>query len=99
MYNPYLPSSWEESPPPPPPPGPPPPPPPSPPREGPEGLLGKLPGELASLLGKLPGGLTDRLRELDTGDILLILIILYLYREDREDNLELIITLGLLLIL
>lgn len=86
MYNPYLPHTWaepERAVPPPPPPGPPP---------GGE-------GPLEGLLGRLPGGILDKLRDLDTGDILLILLILYLFWEDREDHLELIIMLGLMLIL
>ena len=40
-----------------------------------------------------------KLDELDTGDILLLLILLFLFLDDREDNLELLITLGLMLIL
>ncbi len=37
--------------------------------------------------------------KLDTGDVLLLLILLFLFLDDREDNLELLITLGLMLIL
>lgn len=48
-------------------------------------------------LAKLLSGLD--LEELDTGDVLLLLILLFLFLEDREDNLELLITLGLMLIL
>ena len=48
-------------------------------------------------LGALLGGL--KLEELDTGDILLLLILLFLFLDDREDNLELLITLGLMLVL
>lgn len=50
------------------------------------------------------GGLSQllkglKLEELDTGDVLLLLILLFLFLDDREDNLELLITLGLMLIL
>lgn len=47
------------------------------------------------------GGLLKalRLEELDTGDVLLLLILLFLFLDDREENLELLITLGLMLIL
>lgn len=50
---------------------------------------------------KGPGGLLRylKLEELDTGDALLLLILLFLFLDDREDNLELLITLGLMLIL
>ncbi len=48
-------------------------------------------------LGGLLKGL--KLEELDTGDVLLLLILLFLFLDDREDNLELLITLGLMLIL
>ena len=48
---------------------------------------------LAGLLGDL------RLEEIDTGDVLLLLTLLFLFLDDREDNLELLITLGLMLIL
>ena len=47
-------------------------------------------------LGGLLKGLT--FEELDTGDVLLLLILLFLFL-DREENLELLITLGLMLIL
>ena len=40
-----------------------------------------------------------RLDELDTGDVLVLLILLFLFLDDREDNLELLITLGLMLLL
>lgn len=51
-------------------------------------------------LSQLLDGLLQhfKLEDFDTGDILLVLIILFLYLEDG-DNLELIITLGLLLLL
>lgn len=47
------------------------------------------------------GGILKRLslEDLDTGDVLLLLILLFLFLDDREDNLELLITLGLMLIL
>ena len=59
------------------------------------------------LLKDVTGGLSQlldgvlkhfSLEKFDTGDILLVLIILFLYLEDG-DNLELVITLGLLLLL
>lgn len=50
-------------------------------------------GGLSSLLKAL------KLDDLDTGDVLLLLILLFLFLDDREDNLELLITLGLMLIL
>ena len=87
MYNPYLPRSWEAREPfasePPPPP---PTSPPPPPRQGPKDYL---------------KGLLDRLHleDIDTGDILLLLILIFLFLDDKEDNLEMIITLGLMLIL
>lgn len=54
--------------------------------------------------GEKKGGLSALLKglkldELDTGDVLLLLILLFLFLDDREDNLELLITLGLMLIL
>lgn len=51
-------------------------------------------------LGQLLDGVMKHfsLKNFDTGDILLVLIILFLYLEDG-DNLELVITLGLLLLL
>lgn len=48
-------------------------------------------------LSQLRKGL--KLEELDTGDVLLLLILLFLFLDDRENNLELLITLGLMLIL
>lgn len=39
------------------------------------------------------------LDELDTGDVLSLLILLFLFLDDREDHLELLITLGLMLLL
>lgn len=59
-------------------------------------------GQAAS--GERKGGLSALLKglkldELDTGDVLLLLILLFLFLDDREDNLELLITLGLMLIL
>lgn len=55
------------------------------------------PGREKAGLGGLLKGL--KLEELDTGDVLLLLILLFLFLDDREDNLELLITLGLMLIL
>lgn len=59
-----------------------------------------LVGEVARGLGQLLDGIKKHfsLEHFDTGDILLVLIILFLYLEDG-DNLELVITLGLLLLL
>ena len=59
-----------------------------------------LVGEVTQGLGQLLGGVLKHLplERFDTGDILLMLIILFLYLEDG-DNLELVITLGLLLLL
>ena len=57
--------------------------------------LGNLTGSLSGLLGNLRK--QDLLSRFDTGDILLILIILFLFIEG--DNLELVITLGLMLLL
>ena len=57
--------------------------------------LSSLTGGLSGLLGKL--GTQDLFARFDTGDILLILIILFLFLEG--DNLELVITLGLMLLL
>lgn len=58
-----------------------------------------LVGEVAGGLGRLLEGVSRHfsLENFDTGDILLVLIILFLYLEG--DNLELVITLGLLLLL
>ena len=58
-------------------------------------LLGELTGGLSQLLGGLRKHFS--LESLDTGDILLMLIILLLYLDG--DNLELVITLGLMLLL
>ena len=59
-----------------------------------------LVGEVTQGLSQLLDGVLKRfsLEKFDTGDILLVLIILFLYLEDG-DNLELVITLGLLLLL
>lgn len=56
--------------------------------------------EVTGGLGQLLDGVKKHfsLEHFDTGDILLVLIILFLYLEDG-DNLELVITLGLLLLL
>ncbi len=61
----------------------------------PSPLLGELTGSLSQLLGGLRKHFS--LESLDTGDILLVLIILLLYLDG--DNLELVITLGLMLLL
>lgn len=55
--------------------------------------------EVTGGLGELAGGLLKNfsLEKLDTGDILLVLILLFLFLEG--DNLELVITLGLMLLL
>lgn len=67
----------------------------------------ELPHTKNDLLKDVTGGLSQllegvfkhfSLENFDTGDILLVLIILFLYLEDG-DNLELVITLGLLLLL
>lgn len=55
------------------------------------GLFSDLSGTLKGLTKHLS------LQELDTGDVLLLLIILFLFLEG--DNLELVITLGLLFLL
>ena len=54
---------------------------------------------LDGIIGGL-GGLLKQIHfdRLDSGDLLLILILIFLFLE-REDNLELVITLGLLLVL
>ena len=77
----------------------------SPPTDGPERAPGGLPFSIASLLGSgagKGGGLTGLLRSLkldrlDSGDILLLLIVLLLLWEG--DDLELVIALGLALIM
>lgn len=58
-----------------------------------------LVGEITGGLGQLLEGVLKHfsLENFDTGDILLVLIILFLYLEG--DNLELVITLGLMLLL
>ncbi len=63
-----------------------PPPPPTRGADPPEGILGGLSGLLKQF----------RLEKLDSGDILLVLILILLFME-QDDNLELMITLGLLL--
>lgn len=64
--------------------------PPSPPPKGASPLDGIF-GGLGGLLKNF------HLEKLDSGDILLVLILIFLFLE-REDNLELVITLGLLLV-
>lgn len=58
----------------------------------------KVENPLAGIVGKL-GGLLNHfhLEDLDSGDILLVLILIFLFLES-DDNLELVITLGLLLL-
>lgn len=58
-----------------------------------------LAGEVTRALSQLLDGVLKHfsLENFDTGDILLVLIILFLYLEG--DNLELVITLGLMLLL
>ena len=60
------------------------------------------PGKGTNPLDGIIGGLSGLLKnfhaeKLDSGDILLVLILLFLFLE-RDDNLELVITLGLLLV-
>lgn len=53
---------------------------------------------LDGITGRLGGLLKNiHLEDLDSGDILLVLILLFLFLES-DDNLELVITLGLLLV-
>ena len=59
------------------------------------GLLGEVTGGLSQTFGKFLKQFSGE--TLDTGDILLVLIILFLFLEG--DNLELVITLGLMLLL
>ena len=61
------------------------------PEQAPEAPAEKKPGGISSLLKGL------KLDDLDTGDILLLLIILFLFLDG--DDIELMITLGLLLVL
>lgn len=65
----------------------PPPPPPSGGLFSPEGLTGRLGGLLKQL----------SLKKTDSGDLLILLILLFLFLES-DDNLDLVITLGLLLL-
>ena len=58
-------------------------------------LIGEITGGLGQLLDSVRKHFS--LENFDTGDILLVLIILFLYLEG--DNLELVITLGLMLLL
>ena len=66
---------------------------------GPSPSKNDLIGEITGGLGQLLDGVRKHfsLDNFDTGDILLVLIILFLYLEG--DNLELVITLGLMLLL
>ena len=56
-------------------------------------------GELSDNISRWVGGIGKHfsLAQLDTGDILLVLLILFLFLEG--DNLELVITIGLMLLL
>lgn len=103
MYNRYIPREADYAPIPPPrsqTPGPP------PPRTkgGLSGLLGGLlrqePGETGDKVNQALSSLLNSvgLKELDTGDILLALIVLFLILEDGDD-LELLIALGLMILL
>lgn len=58
-------------------------------------MLGEVTGGLSQLLGGLLNNFS--FKGFDTGDILLVLIVLFLFLEG--DNLELVITLGLLFLL
>ena len=64
--------------------------PPPPPPKGTNPLDGII-GGLSGLLNRF------HLEKLDSGDILLLLILIFLFLE-RDDNMELVITLGLLLV-
>ena len=66
---------------------------------GPSPAKNDLVGEITGGLSQLLDGVRKHfsLENFDTGDILLVLIILFLYLEG--DNLELVITLGLMLLL
>lgn len=66
---------------------------------GPPPSKNDLAGEVTRALSQLLDGVLKHfsLENFDTGDILLVLIILFLYLEG--DNLELVITLGLMLLL
>lgn len=68
---------------------------PRPPHRKSSDLLGEISGGLGDLLGGVLKNFS--LENFDTGDILLVLIILFLFLEG--DNLELVITLGLMLLL
>ena len=56
-------------------------------------------GDMTNMLSKLLGSVVKQfsIQDFDTGDILLVLIILFLFLEG--DNLDLVITLGLMLLL
>lgn len=73
-------------------------PPPAPEQKAPKRSADPL-GDFTASLGELLGGFFKKpaLSDIDTGDILLVLIILFLYLEG--DNLELVIILGLMLLL
>lgn len=67
-------------------------------RKAPVSHQSTLPDGIGGSLSKLLGGLGKHgsISQLDTGDILLVLILLFLFLEG--DNLELVITLGLVLL-
>ena len=70
---------------------------PGPPHSGPGKPAGLLEGTIGQVSRMLKGVLrTFSLDGIDTGDILLVLIILFLYLEG--DDLEMVITLGLMLL-
>ena len=86
MYNPYLPGSWDGG---------------SASSPGPDPVTAHANSPTANqgkqgLAGLLKG---LKLDEIDTGDVLILLILLFLFLDDKEDNLELLITLGLMLLL
>ena len=66
-----------------------------PPRQSHSDLLGDVTGSLREVLSGVFKQFS--LEKFDTGDILLVLILLFLFLEG--DNLELVITLGLMLLL
>lgn len=66
-----------------------------PPDRNPSDLFGEVTGGVAQLLNGVMKHFS--LEQFDTGDILLVLIILFLFLEG--DNLEIVITLGLMLLL
>ena len=53
------------------------------------------PGEAGDFFRFLHLSQPFQLEDIDTGDVLLLLILLFLFLDNREDNLELLITLGM----